>query len=90
MAETKKKVIATRIEPAYIDILEIMASQEKITMSEFVRNVLIKLISDTFEGQEEKIEGKPSEFYFNQAQNWLNYGLSKLAAEKGESTLDEN
>jgi hypothetical protein len=86
---TKKETLATRIEPAYIDILEIMAKREGMTISELIRNLLVTIINKEFE-TEKQFEGEPSEFYFKQAHDWLNSGLAKLAAEKGKNTLDTN
>lgn len=82
MANTK--VVSTRIEPAYINILEILAKRAGVeSVSEFIRSVLMKLIFDQFDADQD-LENKPAAYYLYLSDEYLKIGLEKLKAESPE------
>lgn len=84
MASTRP--VTSRIEPAYYSILEIIAERNGLTVSSYVRDLLLEKINQEFE--EQLPEDKPAAFYLHHAKIMLLKALEKLEEENPDFTLD--
>jgi len=80
------RIISSRIEPAYYSILEIIAERNGLTVSSYVRSLLMEQINKEFGNQ--LPEDKPAVFYLHHAKLMLLKGMDKLEKENPGITLD--
>jgi len=75
----RTRSITSRIEPAYYSILEIIAERNGLTVSSYVRALLLEQINNEFEDQ--LPDDKPAAFYLHHAKIMFLKGLDKLEEE---------